>query len=597
VWVVGHIKSRHAYPELARVLSNWRPEHRRCSDGTGGEAMLEKAIRSARVGLDAAGRAALDDLEGALFPVSDAGGKPRLPRSLSPRTKPGQAQPVEARPELTWSVETMREHAWTADFAVVPEDASPPLWMSPPHEDAVCSYGWAGCEHFPDDEVDAVAWIEKVERKRLRWWQCLAIVRQLEHRADGTLCWLNIIESAARRSGKSVRIRGVALWRMSVGPKLFGERQEIVHTGSDIAVCRKAQKEAWRWCWDQGWTVTKANGKEAVENDAGDLWVIRAQDATYGWDTTLALVDEGWDVKPDTVDEGLEPSIMERSSPQLHLTSTAHRRATSMMRSRLSTALSREDGETLILVWAAPSDADVSDPAVWRAASPHWTEHRHRMIETKYHKALAGEVDPEADDPDPMAGFTAQYLNIWRLSVRVVAVGTPVVTDDDWAERIALPDDRPPEGAAISAWFSQGVTLALAWREEQGAIVSATDHPDLAAAVAALRQSGHRGRVTVDSTLEKDPALRRISTTATKARASAASGDLTRLLSERVFWHDGGEHLSSQVLDLRTQPGVDGPRVVSKGRADAVKAAAWAATNARSAQRPGGFGMVLPSSA
>ena len=77
--------------------------------------------------------------------------------------------------------------------------------------------------------------------------------------------------------------------------------------------------------------------------------MVKAQDAVYGYDVCLGLVDEGWDVKPDTVNEGLEPAALERQSAQVSLTSTAHRRATSMMRSEIAAAMSMEDPETLLL--------------------------------------------------------------------------------------------------------------------------------------------------------------------------------------------------------------------------------------------------------
>ena len=308
---------------------------------------------------------------------------------------------MEVREDLRWDPEVLAAYEWLRPFLDVPEDANPPLAMTTPPADAVGSYG-AQCLSWMAEELGITA----------RWWQALAITRQLEHRADGSLCWREIDESAPRRSGKSVRLRGVSSWRLRHGPGLFGERQEIVHTGSDLAVCRKVQKDAWRWAERAGFIVTRGNGKEAVETAAGDTWLVRAQAACYGWDTTLGLVDEGWDVLPDTVTEGLEPSLLERSSPQLHLTSTAHRRATSLMRTRLTAALSGDDAEVLVLLWGALPQDDPGDPEVWRKASPHWTEARRRMIEKKYAAALAGEADPEFDDPDPMAGFTSQYLNI-----------------------------------------------------------------------------------------------------------------------------------------------------------------------------------------
>lgn len=567
-WVVGHKVARSLRPDLTWVISNWQVECRPCSDASSMAAVIDKARAEGAASSHAAG------------PGQASG----LPSSLP--SSPGAAQGVlvEARDGLSWQPEAMRACAWLADFADVPDDANPPLWMSPPHPEAVDSYG-----------ADAVAWIEKVERKTLRWWQKLAVAKQLEHREDGSLCWPVVLESASRRSGKSVRIRGVALWRMAMGPSLFGEKQEIVHTGSDIAVCRKAQKEAWRWCLAQEWAVTKGNGKEAIETPEGDGWYVRAQDATYGWDTTLGLVDEAWDVKPSTIDDGLEPSLLERSSPQLHMTSTAHRRARSTMRSRIIDALTRDDGETLILIWAAPPGADVSQPEVWRAASPHWTPARLKMIAAKYEKAVAGEVDPEADDPNPMAGFCAQYLNQWPLRARPVVRGEELVSAEDWSALAVLPDvETVPVSAAIESWFGRGTSLALAYREDDRVIASVSGHPDMAGAVESLKASGFRGRTTIGKSLMGDPAVRRINRQASTQRTAAAVEDLARFLAEGALHHDGGEHLSTQVLDVRTQPGPDGARVVSSSRADAVKAAVWALTSARSGHRRL-TGIVLPT--
>lgn len=323
------------------------------------------------------------------------------------------------RAELAWDPDRLATYEWLRPLLAVPEDAAPPLAMSPPPEDAVGSYG-----------AEAVEWIESTQRIRLRWWQALAITRQLEHREDGSLCHRVVVESAPRRAGKSVRVRGLALWRMA-HPGLFGEVQTVIHTGSDVAICREIQRGAWRWAEDvAGWRVTQGNGKEAIETPTGDRWLVRAQRAVYGYDVCLGIVDEGWNVAPDTVSEGLEPATLERLSPQIHLTSTAHRRATSLMRSQLQVALAGGDEGTLLLLWAAPHGSDPGDPEVWRAASPHWSEDRREMIAKKYAKALAGEADPQADDPDPMAGFTAQYLNIWPLR----EVPDPAIDPDAWRD-------------------------------------------------------------------------------------------------------------------------------------------------------------------
>jgi hypothetical protein len=457
----------------------------------------------------------------------------------------------------------------------VPEDASPPLAMSPPPADAVGSYGAA-----------AIEWIEATQRVTLRWWQALAITRQLEHREDGTLCHRAVVESTPRRAGKSVRIRALALWRMEHGAELFGEPQIVIHTGSDVAICREIQRGAWRWCEENDWEVSRANGKEAIETPAGDRWLVRAQRAVYGYDVCLGFVDEGWDVEPDTVHEGLEPALMERKSPQVHLTSTAHRRATSLMRTSLSHAFTSDDPETLLLLWGARPGSDPSDPGVWKAASPHWSEDRRRMIAAKYEKALTGQDDPELDDPDPMRGFEAQYLNVWHLRERR-EVGTPVVTEHAWSALTVELPERAPDSAAVEDWYAEGVSVALAWQEDGAAVVSVTTHDDVAGAAAAVKASGFkRRRVLVGASIADNLSWRveGLRTTPQKGTVRAAVEDLGRLLTDGVLAHDGSADLAAQVLALRTSPGVDGPRLRSTAPAGAVKAAVWAASEARNSK-------------
>lgn len=475
---------------------------------------------------------------------------------------------------LAWDPDHLRTFPWLADLADVPEDASPPLMMTPVPDDAVCSYGWDGCTHVAGP---AVPWIERQLRITLRWWQRLSLVRQLEHRADGSLCFFKVLNSASRRSGKSVRIKGHALWRMEFGPKLFGEVQTLIHTGSDMAICREIQRGAWRWAEGHGWTVTRGNGKEAIETTSEDRWLVRAQDAVYGYDVCVGMVDEAWDVKPDTVTEGLEPAALERSSPQMDLTSTAHRRATSLMRSELTAAMSLDDPETLLLLWAAPLGADPSDPDVWRAASPHWTADRHKMIAAKYRKALAGQDDPEFDDPDPMKGFEAQYLNKWRIR-EPKQIGRPVVDSEVWRGMAAAVPEFPPDVVAVEAWFDLGVSVAQAWDTDGGVVVSVSDRADVPTAAALVESLGCRGRVLVGSSLAEHPAWDELGVSVESVSGSVrqVAAEFAQAIKESSFMHGRSGVLTEQVLSMRVADGVDGVRVVSKDRADAVKAAMWA---------------------
>lgn len=346
----------------------------------------------------------------------------------------------EVRVELTWAHHLAHAPEWLAPYLVVPDDASPPLAMTPVHREAAGSHG-----------PMAIRWIETETGVRLRWWQKLAIVRQLECREDGTLCWSDIVETGTRRIGKSVRLRSMALWRLAHAA-MFGEPQLAIHTGKDLGIVREIQRGAWTWAERRGWRVVKAIGRESVEN--GDhRWLARSTEGVYGFDITLGMVDEGWDVDPPTVSEGMEPAAMERVCAQIVKTSTAHRRATSLMRTAITDGLATD--ASLLLLWGAADDADSGDPETWRAASAYWSPARLRLMQSKYEKALRGEQDPELDDPDPMAGFESQYLNRWKL--KRGAAGALPGWDDLVTSRI------PPAAEALGvaadasgAWFSCG---------------------------------------------------------------------------------------------------------------------------------------------
>ena len=203
------------------------------------------------------------------------------------------------------------------------------------------------------------------------------------------------------------------------------------------------------------------------------------------------------------------------------------------------------------------------------------------MIADKYAKALAGEADPQADDPDPMAGFTAQYLNIWQLRLPSADRGDPVVSAEAWAGLAAEVPPGPPGAAAVESWFGDGVSLALAWKTGGQVVVSVADLADLSEVPPALKAAGFGGVATVGASLLADPSLAGVRARKGQGRTGAAVQELRRLLAEGVVCHDGGEHLTGQVLSARTMPGADGPRMASTGAADAVKAAVWAVTDCR----------------
>lgn len=295
-WVVGHIKSRLAYPELTLTPSNWQVEHRGCSDASSGEAIAEKALRDAGFSPTAGSQTGL-----------------ALP-FLSPEPGVDLAALIDALPA---PVETIAAQSWTADLLPVWEDASLPLAMTPPHPRATGSYGPA-----------AIEWAETTLGQRIvgrggkaRWWQRLAIIRQLEHDADGALVWRQVVESAPRRAGKSVRLRVVAMWR-AAHADLIGEPQEIMLVSKDRLVAREIIRPAWTWALgpaqkEVGWNVRRGNGDEEVSSPSDDRWMIRASDSVYGYSPGLGMADEAWGIPPDAITEGLEPALLERLWAQL----------------------------------------------------------------------------------------------------------------------------------------------------------------------------------------------------------------------------------------------------------------------------------------
>lgn len=583
-WVVGHKVPRWQRPDLALDPANWHPECRKCSDASGPR---EAAAKQRAIG-------AAEALSGFL-PAQRDGGSPRPFPSLSLAAQDDQWT-VPAR--MRWSHHVQNAPAWLRPYLDVPANAAPPLAMTEVHPRAVCSYaaescmhGWRGVPFVVP--LPAIAWVEQARRIRLRWWQRLAMVRQLEHDEDGRLCWFNVVESGTRRIGKSERLRSVALWRMERGVELFEPGQTVIHFGNKLDVVREVQERAWPWCESQGWAVSKNNNKPGVTHPNGARWL--AKTTAYSFDVHLGLADECWDIEPPRISEDLEPAALERESAQVVTTSTSHRKATALMKRKIAAALAYDDLRTLLLLWGVEPGADIFAEETWRAASAHWSDDRRDQMAAKLVEAQ--EAGPSIDDPDPVGSWANQYLNVWDLVVRPKVKGEQLVDADRWAELVAGVPEGKPAAAAIESWFEDGVTAALAWRLDDGAVVvSAADLPDLAAAVAVVKASGYRGRAIVGSSLREDPAVKgKLPSRAGEGPVIVAVQEFQRLLGEGVVRHDGGAHLAGQVVELRTKPGANGPLMASTGRADAVKAAVWAVRAARA--RGAGSqirGMVLP---
>lgn len=346
---------------------------------------------------------------------------------------------------------------WAKHLLDIPDDSRPPLAMSGPHPRAVGSYGPALIEWSKRENL---SWAAGGSWKPPRWWQELAVVRQFEHDADGQLVWREVIESGPRRIGKSVRLRVSSVWR-TAHSELFGEPQLSMLVSKDLMIGKEIHAKSWAWADKHGWVVQRRAGGQEIrvgEAEDSDRWILRAPDGAYGYDVSYGQVDESWDIKPDVITDGIEPALLERLSPQLHLTSTAHVKASSLMRGRLMNALRNVSEDTLLLFWGAHPDADLDDPKTWRDSSPHWSADRERLVTEKWRAAQEGGV--ELDDPDPVRGWAAQYLNVWPFLL--TAGGSKVLPR--WGELSGPVRVGAPVGLGVATdpdgtWLSFGAVM------------------------------------------------------------------------------------------------------------------------------------------
>lgn len=436
-------------------------------------------------------------------------------------------------------LEVCRSTSWLHQFADVPDDAAAPLAMSGPHPRAVGSYG-----------AECIAWAKAELGITLRWWQQLAVTRQLEHDDDGVLVWREVIESGPRRIGKSVRLRVVALWRVAHADRI-GEKQLAMLVSKDLAVGKEIHRGSWRWAEQKSWKVTRLNGGQEVEAPDESRWLLRADTAVYGYDVGYGQVDESWGVDPQSITEGLEPALLERMWAQLHLTSTAHAKATSLMRRRLLAALRDADPDVLLLLWGAHPDADVSLESTWRSASPHWTEDRRALIGRKHAAALAGQDEPEFDDPDPIRGWAAQYLNVWPGLMSSGSGALP-----KWERLAASPPSSPvPLALGIASdpeqtWLSLG--SALSGDPIHLAITDRRRAPDRAAFVANVldiqRRRGCDVAIRAKNFLIPDLELAGVSLTiVNRDEASQAAADLATAVENAEVKHGDYPELNQAV--------------------------------------------------
>jgi hypothetical protein len=279
---------------------------------------------------------------------------------------------------------------------------------------------------------EAEEWIAVNLGDRLRPWQRYVLGRALEHRADGSLRWGEVLLTVARQSGKTVLLRGLCGWRGS-SAELFGEPQTVLSVANLKETALLPWRPVARMAPEWGARPRYQVGAERIEwADGAGTWLVQAanRNAGVGYSCGLIVVDEAWNVERSVVEGGLAPSQLERLDPQLWLISTAGDSASDLFAEHRSLALGQlsnpDEAELLILEWSAAPDADIDDRHAWRDASAHWSPRRLERLERLYRSTSPAE-------------FRTNYLNQW-----VSGSARAWVSDLAWGRCRAPEREIPP---------------------------------------------------------------------------------------------------------------------------------------------------------
>jgi hypothetical protein len=409
-----------------------------------------------------------------------------------------------------------------------------PRLETPRPSDVVGSYG-----------AEAAGWIARYLRDELRPWQRYALERVLEHREDGSLRWRRVILTVSRQSGKSILSRGLCGWRVGAAD-LFGEPQHVLHVANLRATAQKIWTPAARTLEESlGAIVRRSNGQEAIELADGSRWELAASnlDGGVGGSYSEAFVDEAWRVSRDVVDGSIAPTMLERSSPQLILVSTAGDGGSLLLLEDRDAAIAQlaepDSARILLLEWSAPPEAYVDDRDAWRLASPHWTPARLEALEHAF--ATSSESD-----------WRRQYLNQWVLAAR------SWIAPAQWAEATELELELPRAPAGTVAINDQdgnpgSCGYVAAVLDGERVLVSGRAFPSRRALWAALEDLGRTRRgaeLLYPASFEKHVARLPgfLPVKVGTAEQRAGYGPTLGAVVDGRLRHDGGDELTRQML-------------------------------------------------
>lgn len=207
-------------------------------------------------------------------------------------------------------------------------------------------------------------------------WQEQVLRTALEE-VDGKPAYRTVILGVPRQCGKSSLLLGIMLASATAG------RKRSVYTAQTGFDARRKLVDDWAPMLEQSKLgamvekVYRANGTEAIIFKNGSRLEVMPNSIVAGHGRTIdgaAVIDEAFADTDDRREQAMIPAMATKPSAQLWIVSTAGTEESVYLRRKI--ALGRqavEDGldqDICFFSWEAPEDADIDDPATWRAAIP-----------------------------------------------------------------------------------------------------------------------------------------------------------------------------------------------------------------------------------
>jgi phage terminase large subunit-like protein len=253
-------------------------------------------------------------------------------------------------------------------------------------------------------------------------WQRLVLSTALE-RSGRRPAYRDVLVSVPRQSGKSSLALALIVWRLLDAPD-----QLVLYSAQSRVSARRKLLHTWwprirRSPLASRFTLFRGFGNESLACDNGSrLELLSAtESAGHGESTDLVIVDEAWVHQDAAIEQSVRPTMATRADAQLWALSTAGTPRSVWWRGKLDAGrTSAELGVTsgvCLLEWAAGTDDDPTDEAVWWATMP----------------ALGRLSEPETVRQDlanmGAVEFKRGFLNLWSDEA---AEGWAVVARELW---------------------------------------------------------------------------------------------------------------------------------------------------------------------